>query len=58
MLSCAIDLYADDLGRFQNVVSLEEAHLDRSGNYVLSRPDQANHNYPKERQLDFFGGLR
>jgi hypothetical protein len=24
----------------------------------LARPDPANHNHPKERQLDFFGGLR
>jgi hypothetical protein len=58
MLSYVIDLYADDLGRFQNAVSLEQAHLDRSGYYALGRPDAANHNYPKERQLDFFGGLR
>lgn len=58
MLSYVIDLYADDLGRFQNAVSLEQAHLDRSGYYALGRPDPANHNYPKERQLDFFGGLR
>ena len=56
MLSYVIDLYADDLGRFQNAVSLEQAHLDRSGYYALGRPDPANHNYPKERQLDFFGG--
>jgi hypothetical protein len=58
LLSYVIDLYADDLGRFPNAVSLEQAHLDRSGYYALGRPDVANHNYPKERQLDFFGGLR
>ena len=58
MLSYVIDLYADDLGRFGNAVSLEQAHLDRSGYYALGRPDMANHKYPKERQLDFFGGLR
>lgn len=58
ILSYVIDLYADDLGRFPNAVSLEDAHLDRSGYYALGRPDAANHNYPKERQLDFFGGLR
>ena len=58
MLSYVIDLYADDLGRFANAVSLEQAHLDRSGYYALGRPDMANHKYPKERQLDFFGGLR
>ena len=58
ILSYVIDLYADDLGRFPNAVSLEQAHLDRSGYYALGRPDVANHNHPKERQLDFFGGLR
>lgn len=58
LLSYVIDLYADDLTRFPNAVSLERAHLDRSGYYALGRPDAANHNYPKERQLDFFGGLR
>lgn len=58
LLSYVIDLYADDLGRFPNAVSLETANLDRSGYYALGRPDPANHNYPKERQLDFFGGLR
>ncbi len=58
MLSYVIDLYADDLDRFPNAVSLEAAHLDRSGYYALGRPDVANHNHPRERQLDFFGGLR
>ena len=38
--------------------SLDDAWLDRSGYYALARPDPANHNHPKERQLDFFGGLR
>ena len=58
VLSYVIDLYADDLGRFPNAVSLEQANLDRSGYYALGRPDPANHNHPRERQLDFFGGLR
>lgn len=58
MLSYVIDLYADDLSQFPRAVSLENAHLDRSGYYALGRPDPANHNHPKERQLDFFGGLR
>src|SRR3989338_7987325 len=58
LLSYVIDLYADDLDSFPNAVSLERAHLDRSGYYALARPDPANNNYPKERQLDFFGGLR
>ena len=58
VLSYVIDLYADDLDRFGNAVSLESAHLDRSGYYALGRTDPANHNHPRERQLDFFGGLR
>ena len=58
ILTYVIDLYAGDLGRFPNAVSLEDAHLDKSGYYALGRPDGANHNHPKERQLDFFGGLR
>ncbi len=58
MLSYVVDLYADDLLAFPNAVSLDTAHLDRSGYYALGRPDVANHNHPKERQLDFFGGLR
>ena len=58
MLSYVIDLYAADLGRFPDAVSLDDAHLDKSGYYALARPDPANNNHPKERQLDFFGGLR
>ena len=58
ILSYVVDLYAGDLSRFHNAVSLDTALLDRSGYYALGRPDTANNNYPKERQLDFFGGLR
>lgn len=58
ILSYVIDLYAADLTAHPNAVSLETAHLDRSGYYALGRPDPANHNHPKDRQLDFFGGLR
>lgn len=58
MLSYVIDLYADDLGKHPTAVSLDDAMLDRSGYYALGRPDPANHNHPRERQLDFFGGLR
>lgn len=58
MLTYVIDLYAEDLGAFPNAVSLETAMLDKSGYYALARPDVTNHNHPKERQLDFFGGLR
>ena len=46
------------LTKFPNAVSLETAHLDKSGYYALGRPDPANNNWPRERQLDFFGGLR
>jgi len=58
MLTYVIDLYAPDLEKASNAVSLEDAQLDRSGYYALARLDPDNHNHPKERQLDFFGGLR
>lgn len=58
VLNYVVDLYAGDLGKHPLAVSLEDAHLDKSGYYALARPDPANHNHPKERQLDFFGGLR
>jgi len=58
MLTYVIDLYAGDLDRFGNAVSLEDAHLDRSGYYALARKDEAKDWTPRERQLDFFGGLR
>ena len=58
LLTYVVDLYASDLDTCPDAVSLEQAQLDRSGYYALARPDEANHNHPKERQLDFFGGLR
>ncbi len=58
MLTYVVDLYAGDLDRHPDAVSLEEAYLDRTGYYALARPDPGNHNHPKERPLDFFGGLR
>ncbi|EPX79673.1 hypothetical protein [Salipiger mucosus] len=58
MLTYVVDLYAGDLDRHPDAVSLDDAWIDRSGYYALARPDPANHNHPKERQLDFFGGLR
>ncbi|WP_298496006.1 hypothetical protein [uncultured Maritimibacter sp.] len=58
MLAYVIDLYADDLRRYPDAVSLDHAYLDKTGYYALGRADPANKNYPKERQLDFFGGLR
>ena len=58
MLTYVVDLYAADLGRHPSAVSLDDAHLDKSGYYALARPDPDNHWHPKDRQLDFFGGLR
>lgn len=55
MLTYVVDLYASDLGGSDNAVSLEDAHLDRSGYYALARDGEDG---PKERQLDFYGGLR
>lgn len=57
MLTYVIDLYADDLEQFPDAVSLEHAFLDRSGYYAQARPDPET-GHPRERQLDFFGGLR
>lgn len=58
VLTYVVDLYASDLGKNPDAISLEDAHLDKSGYYALARKDPSNHNHPKERQLDFFGGLR
>lgn len=58
MLTYVVDLYAPDLARNPDAVNLNEAMLDRSGYYALARTDAANGHQPKERQLDFFGGLR
>lgn len=58
MLTYVVDLYATDLNRHPLAVSLEDAHLDRSGYYALARKDEAANWAPKDRQLDFFGGLR
>lgn len=58
MLTYVIDLYAADLSRAPDAVSLTDAHLDRTGYYALSRPDPAHPDRKMERQLDFFGGVR
>lgn len=57
MLSYVIDLYAGDLQKFPDAVSLDQACLDKSGYYAQSRKDPET-GHPRERQLDFFGGLR
>ncbi|KFE36689.1 hypothetical protein [Thioclava atlantica] len=58
MLSYVIDLYAGNLDTHPNGVDPEGPLFDRAGYYALARPDPAKHNHPRERQLDFFGGLR
>jgi hypothetical protein len=58
MLTYVIDLYAGDVGTSNAAVALDDAWLDRSGYYALARKDPGNQWQPKERQLDFFGGLR
>jgi hypothetical protein len=56
MLCYVIDLYAPDLRRFPDAVSLDEAMFDRSGYFALGRRDRQGQ--ALERQLDFHGGLR
>lgn len=58
MLTYVLDLYADNLAEHPNAVSLEHAQIDKTGYYALGRPDPNNHSHPKERQLNFYGGLR
>ncbi|MEP5155175.1 hypothetical protein [Planktotalea sp.] len=57
ILTYVVDLYADNLEKFPNAVSLDHAHLDRSGYYALAR-NKPGTSWPEERQLDFYGGLR
>ncbi|TCS61852.1 hypothetical protein EDD52_11026 [Primorskyibacter sedentarius] len=57
MLCYVVDLYAGDLDRCPNAISLEDAWLDKSGYYALARRDAPEAD-SKQRQLDFFGGLR
>ncbi len=58
MLAYTVDLYAGDLDRFPDAVSLQDALLDKSGYYALARKDPDADWEPKDRQLDFYGGLR
>ena len=58
MLTFVIDLYAGDLEAAPDAVTLEDAWLDRSGYYALARLDPAKGYAPRERQLDFYGGLK
>ena len=56
MLAYVVDLYAPDLDRHPDAVSLPDAMFDRTGYYALGRGDGAGG--MRERQLDFHGGLR
>lgn len=56
MLTYVIDLYAADLSRFPDAVSMTEAMFDSAGYYALGRKDREGNFL--ERQLDFHGGLR
>ena len=56
MLTYVVDLYAPDLDRFPDAVSIEQAMFDRTGYFALGRVDRDGRH--KERQLDFHGGLR
>ena len=58
VLGYVIDVYAGDLHKHPDAVSLENAYLDRSGYYALGRLDETPDAHPKERQLNFYGGLR
>lgn len=58
MLTYVIDLYAPDLNSHPNAVTLDEAHLDKSGYYASACDGVASEDGPKDRQLSFHGGLR
>jgi hypothetical protein len=55
ILTYVIDLYAPDLAAHPSAVTLDDAHLDRTGYYALARWEDGK---VVERQMDFFGGLR
>lgn len=55
ILTYVIDLYAGDLAHHPDGVSLQGAHLDRSGYYADARSENG---VALDRQLNMFGGLR
>lgn len=57
ILTYVVDLYAPNLRTYPDAVSLDNAMLDSSGYYAEARPDEET-GHPKERQLNFYGGLR
>lgn len=56
VMSCVIDLYAQDLQAHPNGVDHDSACFDRSGYYALARQDAEGK--ALERQINVFGGLR
>lgn len=56
-LCYTIDLYPGDLAAAPDGVALHDAWFDRSAYFAQARPDPRNNDYPKDRQLDFMGGL-
>lgn len=56
MLAYVVDLYPADLAAHPDGVCLAEAQFDRMGYYAIERPGP--NGAPKDRQLDFHGGLR
>ena len=40
VLTYVVDLYAGDLDEAPNAVSLDDAHMDKSGYYALARKDK------------------
>ena len=55
VLTYVLDLYAADLTAHPDGVDPGSAHFDRTAHYALVRSERGQ---PKERQMDFFGGLR
>jgi len=55
MLCYVVDLYAGDLTAHPSAVSLEDAHLDKSGYYALARVDADNHNHPRGSWISLAG---
>ncbi|MGB0900782.1 hypothetical protein [Halocynthiibacter sp.] len=58
MLTYVIDLYARDLNEYPSAVAPQDAWFDKTGYYALAREDASDEYRAKDRQLDFYGGLR
>ncbi|MCR9150171.1 MAG: hypothetical protein NXH83_08350 [Rhodobacteraceae bacterium] len=56
MLAYVVDLYPADLAAHPDGVGLSAAQFDRMGYFATERPGP--NGVPKDRQLDFHGGLR